>query len=411
MIDARDLTKTFGAHTAVDDISFRLEQGEVVGFLGPNGAGKTTTMRMLTGYLPATRGTIRVGGFDVLRESMQVRRRLGYLPENVPLYREYRVEEMLLFQARLHRMSKADAKRRCGEVLEQVGLTDRRRSRIGDLSRGLRQRAGLAVALLPNPDVLILDEPTSGLDPIQRLEVRALIRDLAAQHTVLLSSHILAEVEAVCPRVIILAEGRIAADGTPERLVSELGGGGHVRFEAVVGDAAVAREILESLPGVSRVEDDGRLGIHHQFDVYGSEDLREDVGALSAAKGWAIRELSWRQPTLEQLFARIALGLDKEAQLPSDRPVVTAPAADEPVKLVYNLDPFAGGAERPLDAPVDAAAAKKPAAPTLNPFENFGQSAPAAPPKPAGPTLNPFENFGRPAPSEDDPNRDVGGEG
>jgi ABC-2 type transport system ATP-binding protein len=436
VIDVRDLTKTFGAHAAVDHISFRLERGEVVGFLGPNGAGKTTTMRMLTGYLPATRGTIRIGGFDVLRESMQVRRRIGYLPENVPLYRELRVEEMLAFQGRLHGLARGELVRRSGEVLERVGLADRRRSRIVDLSRGLRQRAGLAVALLPRPDVLILDEPTSGLDPLQRLEVRDLLRELAAEHTVLLSSHILVEVEAVCPRVIILDRGRIAADGRPAELVRSLGGGSFVRFEAVVGEAAAALELLRSLPGVQRVEDRGRVGIHHQFEVHGSEDLREDVGALAAVRRWAVRELSHRQPTLEELFARIALRLDEGTPERPAPPGAPPPPAQPSDKLVYNLDPFAGGAARDLGAPVSPAAAPKsgsaatapaPTAPsgtmrTLNPFEGFGapppaaDGAPASPPAPAAPppaesartprppamrTLNPFEGFGAPPPAED----------
>ncbi|MEO0652567.1 MAG: ATP-binding cassette domain-containing protein [Planctomycetota bacterium] len=413
MIDVRDLTKAFGSHLAVSDLSFRLERGEVVGFLGPNGAGKTTTMRMLTGYLPPTRGTLRVGGFDVLRQSLEVRKRIGYLPENVPLYREHRVEEMLQFQGRLHGMPRGEIARRSGEVLERVGLADRRRTRIANLSRGLRQRTGLAVALLPKPDVLILDEPTSGLDPLQRIEVRGLIRELTEEHTVLLSSHILAEVEAVCPRVIILDRGQMAADGKPDELVRELGGGSHVRLEAVVPDPVAARELLESLPEVERVVDDGRLGIHHQFDVYGvgEGDLREDLGALAAAKGWALRELSWRRPTLEELFARIALRLE---ELPEE-PKPAAPSAPEPDKAVYNLDPFAGGAGRALDLPLAPdGATETPAAPsgakTLNPFENFGAaSAETKPEAPAPPkTLNPFENFGAPprAQAEDEPRAD-----
>jgi ABC-2 type transport system ATP-binding protein len=378
VIDVRELTKTFGQHTAVSDVSFRLERGEVVGFLGPNGAGKTTTMRMLTGFLPPTRGTVRVAGFDVLRQSLEVRRRIGYLPENVPLYREHRVEEMLAFHGRLHGMNRREIAARSAEVLERVGLADRRRSRIANLSRGLRQRAGLAVALLPKPDVLVLDEPTSGLDPLQRIEVRGLIRELTEEHTVLLSSHILAEVEAVAPRVIILHRGRIAADGTPSELVDQLGGDSHVRLEAVVGDAGRAAQLLRSLPGVERVDDDGRLGIHHQFDVFGADDLREDVGALAAAQGWALRELSWRRPTLEELFARIALELDGSP--PTGRPegasASAAPVAQR--ELPVSGAPLATGDLPILEAEAPAPTSEAPAARTLNPFEGFGSGAPAA---------------------------------
>jgi ABC-2 type transport system ATP-binding protein len=386
LISVAHLTRTFGSLRALDDISFEVAQGEVVGFLGPNGAGKTTAMRILTGYLPASAGTVRVAGFDVLRQSLEVRRRIGYLPESVPLYREHRVSEMLEFQARLHAMPRKDRARRIAEVLEQVGLTDRRRDLVGNLSRGLRQRAGLAVALLPAPEVLILDEPTSGLDPMQRLEVRGLIQDLRSRHTVLLSSHILPEIEAVCPRVVIVHKGRIAADGTPAELVARLVGGSHVRLEAVVGaDVAAAQRMLRSVAGVRDVVDRGRLGIHHQFDLVCDEDLREDVGAIAASRGWALRELSWRRPTLEQIFARIATGVSDELEpaRAADVDVVASvgaapPRADAPVQLltraptaiaaaptpgpatppsappprvVYNLNPFDRGATRSLSAP------------------------------------------------------------
>ncbi len=382
MISVDHLTRTFGSLRALDDISFEVAKGEVVGFLGPNGAGKTTAMRILSGYLPASSGTVKIAGFDVLRESLEVRRRIGYLPESVPLYREHRVVEMLEFQARLHAIPRKERASRIDKALEQVGLTDRRRDLVGNLSRGLRQRAGLAVALLPRPEVLILDEPTSGLDPMQRLEVRGLIQALRDEHTVLLSSHILPEIEAVCPRVVIVHKGRIAADGTPAELVAKLAGASHVRLEAVVGaDPAVALRMLRSIRGVRDVLDRGRLGIHHQFDLACDEDLREDVGAIAASRGWALRELSWQRPTLEQIFARIATGASDEvergpaappvavaAALPLDAPIVlggipaaprtvtanptaqpTAPAA--PPRAVYNLNPFDRGATRSLSVP------------------------------------------------------------
>ncbi len=377
MISVSHLTRTFGALRALDDVSFEVQPGEVVGFLGPNGAGKTTAMRILTGYLPASSGAVRVAGFDVLRQSLEVRRRIGYLPESVPLYREHRVVEMLEFQARLHTIPRKERSARIDEVLAQVGLTDRKQDLVGNLSRGLRQRAGLAVALLPRPEVLILDEPTSGLDPIQRLEVRALIQGLGRRHTVLLSSHILPEIEAVCPRVIIVHKGRIAADGTPAELVARLAGSSHVRLEAVVGhDVAAAIRILRTIRGLRDVVDRGRAGVHHQFDLICDEDLREEVGAIAAAKGWALRELSWRRPTLEQIFARIALGTGEEVVQPTQpAPVVPFEPTDEPVaitalapastvlsvapparpaqpaRVVYNLNPFDRGATRDLSTP------------------------------------------------------------
>ncbi|MFM7297614.1 MAG: ABC transporter ATP-binding protein, partial [Planctomycetota bacterium] len=333
MITVRDLTRRFGPHTANEGLSFHLEPGEVVGFLGPNGAGKSTTMRILSGYLPATSGSAEVAGFDVLRSSLEVRKRIGYLPESVPLYAEHRVEEMLDFQGRLHGLSRSERRTRIPRVLERAGIADRSRAIIGGLSRGQRQRVGIAVALLPDPQVLILDEPTSGLDPLQRLEMRKLLVELGREHTVLLSSHILPEIEAVCPRVIILSKGRIAADGTKDDLVRSLGGGARLRLEAVVGpDVAAAVRLLKALPGVGDVRERGRLGIHHVFEIPCAQDLREDVGALANAKRWAIRELSWQRPSLEQLFARIALDLPGEPESAEPAPSA-APAASASVQL------------------------------------------------------------------------------
>jgi ABC-2 type transport system ATP-binding protein len=322
MIRVSHLTRRFGHAVAVDDVSFRLERGEVVGFLGPNGAGKTTIMRMLTGFLPATSGSIEVAGHDVFRESIEVRRRIGYLPESVPLYREHRVEEMLGFQARLHRIPSRETRARIGAVLERVGMADRRRSLIGTLSKGQRQRIGLAVALLPDPEVLVLDEPTSGLDPLQRIGVRDLVGELAAERTVLLSSHILPEVEAVCPRVIILHRGRIAADGTATELLARHGAS-FVRVEAALADPAAALRLLAALPGVERAQDRGPDGAHHRFDLEGGgPELCAEVGRLAQREGWSLCELSRHRPTLEGLFARIALDLGTDAAVeraPEDR--------------------------------------------------------------------------------------------
>jgi len=378
MIEVAHLTRRYGAHTAVDDLSFTVQQGEVVGFLGPNGAGKTTTMRILAGYLPATSAkVIAVDGHDVQRDSMAVRRAIGYLPEAVPLYPELRVDEMMRFQGRLHRMNRQELRGRIGDVLERVGVLDRRKQLVGTLSRGLKQRVGLAVALLPDPGVLILDEPTSGLDPIQRGEVRRLITELASDRTVLLSSHILAEIENVADRVIILHEGRKVADGTQAELVHSLGGdGGHVLVEAMAAAEPTAMaELMRSLPGVERVDIGERVGIHTSFSVFGEGDLREDIGALAMTQTWALRELTWKRVTLEELFTRLVTGglqvdesresvtavpkpveqpatpvNDGATHLSSSLPLGT-PGTAQP-KTIYSLNPFDRGASRDLSKPV-----------------------------------------------------------
>ena len=380
VISVSHLSRSFGSITALDDVSFEVARGEVVGLLGPNGAGKTTAMRILTGYLPATSGAVSVAGFDVMNRSLEVRRHIGYLPESVPLYRELRVQEMLGFHARLHRIPRAEAKRRIPQVLERVGLAERSRELVGNLSRGLRQRVGLAVALLPSPDVLILDEPTSGLDPLQRIEVRAILKELGEQHTVLVSSHILPEIEAVCPRVIIVHKGRIVADGTRAELVGKLAGGSHVRLEAVLGkDATSAARLLGAIAGVRAVRDCGRVGIHQQFELVCESDLREEVGALAAVRGWALRELSWRAPTLEQLFARFAVGHEElapaaESAVPAavnEAPqkieinlgAPVAPPAAPPARTIYSLNPFDRGAQRDLSRPVSSDPTQEPPKP------------------------------------------------
>ena len=338
MIRVSHLSRRFGPRLALDDLSFEIDRGEVVGFLGPNGAGKTTALRILAGYLPATSGSASVAGFDVFLQSLEVRRRIGYLAESVPLYRELRVVEMLEFHGRLYRMPRASRRRRIQEVLDRVGVRDRQRDAIGGLSRGLRQRVALALALLPDPEVLLLDEPTSGLDPLQRIEVRSLLRDLAERRTVLLSSHILPEIEAACPRVLVIHRGKIVGDGTPSSLASDLGDASHVRVEAAVGpDFEQALRILRGTPGAREVFHRGRLGVHDAFDILGEEDLREDVGAIAARMGWALRELSWRRPTLEQIFARLTIGLEPTAREAAASAEPSPPAAPP---AVVTLNPF-----------------------------------------------------------------------
>ncbi|MFT7677286.1 MAG: ABC-2 type transport system ATP-binding protein [Planctomycetota bacterium] len=399
MIEVAHLERRYGPLVAVDDVSFTLEAGEVVGFLGPNGAGKTTTMRILTGYLPATRAEkLVVAGHDVLRRGLEARAAIGYLPESVPLYKEMRVQEMLEFQGQLHAMSRSDRRERIGMVLERVGVADRSNQLVGNLSRGLRQRVGLAVALLPDPEVLILDEPTSGLDPLQRIEVRALIKELASEHTVLVSSHILAEIEAICPRVIILNQGKLVADGTREELVQKYAGSGTFHLEAAVGDAADAQRLLGQLPGVSQVDVGEKVGVHQAFRVLGEGDLREDIGALASIKGWALRELSWDRPDLESLFARLVQGDDWQAA--TSKPAAAAAAAPAAAsttplltpeltaigldlapqkpssaapKTIYSLNPFDQGASRDLGAPMQVQPTDAPQPPKTDCDEESSQ--------------------------------------
>jgi ABC-2 type transport system ATP-binding protein len=318
VITANHLTRRFGPVLAVDDVSFEIGRGEVVGFLGPNGAGKTTTLRILAGFLPSTSGNASISGHDVQRESLEVRRNIGYLAESVPLYGEHRVQEMLDFQGRLHGMSAADRKRRIPEVLERVGVLDRKRQLVAHLSRGLRQRVGLATALLPDPDVLILDEPTSGLDPIQRMEVRKLIEDLGTERTVIISSHILPEIEAVCPRVLILSHGRLVADGTQDELVASMGHGSHVRLE-ISGehDRGIVEAELQRLPHVLGIESRAGADGYIEYDLRCDIDLREAIGRHAQEQHYRVRELSWRKASLEQLFVRLALNIESE-MLPQD---------------------------------------------------------------------------------------------
>lgn len=292
----------------MSELSFEIARGEVVGFLGLNGAGKTTTMRMLTGYLPPTSGTIRVAGHDVLKESLAVRRRLGYLAEGVPLYKEHRVVEMLKFQGQLFGMGRREIKRRTAEVLERVGLEGRARSLVRSLSKGMRQRVGIAVALLPAPDVLILDEPTSGLDPIQRASVRELVIELAAERTVMISSHILPEIEAVCGRLIILHQGRKVADGTKAELLEREGGSQlRMRIDARrLEQAVVQRHIEARVPGAD--VEVVRAGDELVATIATSADPSVELGLLAAERGWILRQLTWREASLEALFGRFTTG-------------------------------------------------------------------------------------------------------
>ena len=303
MIEVSNLSKTYPGVLAVDELSFTVGKGEIVGFLGPNGAGKSTTMRILTCFIAPTSGSAKLAGFDVLQQSMEVRRRVGYLPESNALYTEMRVEEYLHFRARLRDISAADRGVRVGEVLEKVRLTDRRRSIIAHLSKGLRQRVGLADAILHRPEIVILDEPTIGLDPTQVREARELIRGLGQAHTVLLSSHILSEVEKLCGRVLILNRGRLVESGTPEEIANRLMKTGRVRLE-IRGDGRAIKEALEKVAGVVRILWSNKADMN-QYLVEPKEglDLRADLMRVCMTNGWDVYELGYERLSLEEAFS------------------------------------------------------------------------------------------------------------
>jgi ABC-2 type transport system ATP-binding protein len=310
MIEVRELTKRFTRQTVVDQVSFNVGQGEIVGFLGPNGAGKTTTMRMLTGYLPPTSGSISVAGFDVFRQSVEARRRIGYMPENVPLYDEMRVREYLKFRARLKGLSNRDARTRVNDVVDVCGLEPVRRKMIKVLSKGFRQRVGLADALIHSPELLILDEPTNGLDPIQIRQIRELIKRLGEKHTILLSTHILSEVEMTCGRVIIIDSGRICAQDTPRALVEGMRAAGRVVVE-VAADPDAAREAIGGLDHVKRVtaepagDDDDDRWYRFEVLVDSGTDARERLHELITRKGWPLRDLHRHVASLEDVFVEL----------------------------------------------------------------------------------------------------------
>ena len=310
MIRVDQLEKRFGQTLAVDRISFEVQQGEVVGFLGPNGAGKTTTIRVLTCFHPATSGTAEVAGFDVRRQPVEVRRQIGYLPENVPIYPDLRVEEYLHYRAALKGVERRLRKAAVGAAMERCGVVEVRRKLVGTISRGYRQRVGLADALVANPPILILDEPTSGLDPNQRRRIKELVHELANEHTILFSSHILAEVQDVSSRILVIHQGRIRADGTPQQLLQQSAG----RHLAVIagGSAAALRQALHDLPGlVSLAVEDGADGFAAASAAVGiGEDPRDAAYARLQLAGLPIRELRLELPSLEEYFRQVTEGED-----------------------------------------------------------------------------------------------------
>ena len=300
MIQVNGLTKDYGARRAIDNLTFDAEQGEIVGFLGPNGAGKTTTMRILTSYMPPTEGTAIVAGYDVMEESMEVRRRVGYLPETVPLYNDMTALEYLIYMADLRKIPNSEE--RAYETLEMVNLGDRATSYIGNFSKGMRQRVGLAQALIHRPEVLILDEPTIGLDPAQVVEMRNVIREMGKDRTVLLSTHILSEAQQICDRVLIINKGKIVAEDTPENLQSRLMGSQrvvlHVRGEP---DGLAAR--VSKVKGARDVEtkQDGSV----EFEFAAGQDIRPQVAKAVILGGFDLLEMRLIGLSLEEIFLEL----------------------------------------------------------------------------------------------------------
>jgi len=310
MIDVRSLTKHYGPITAIRDVSFSVAPGEIVGFLGPNGAGKSTTMRILSCFMPASEGTANVAGFDVFSQSMEVRRRIGYLPENVPLYPDMRVVAYLDFVAEVKGLSRAARRQRVGEVMERCLIADVQQRLIGKLSKGYRQRVGLAQAIVSDPAVLILDEPTIGLDPQQIAEIRALIKSLAGEHTVILSTHILPEVSMVCSGVIIINKGSIVAQGPIDSLVEQFFPTARVHVQ-MAGPVTAVRTALRSIAGVVAVHDEPPAGDGAPGFVVESprdRDVRAQVFQLAAEQKWDLLELRRVGMTLEEVFIRVVAG-------------------------------------------------------------------------------------------------------
>jgi ABC-2 type transport system ATP-binding protein len=308
MIEVENLGKTYVEEPVVRDLSFFVPEGQVLGFLGPNGAGKTTVMRMLTAFLPPTTGRVVVAGVDLDQDPVGLRRHVGYLPENVPLYPEMRVDEYLRFRADVEEVPRGEVHARIEYVVDRCMVGEVRRQVIGTLSKGFRQRVGLAGALVHQPPVLILDEPTVGLDPNQIIKVRELINELGEDHTVLLSTHILPEVEQVCERVFIIDRGRIVADGTPDALSTKLVGNPSLAVE-LKGANGAARDALQSLPGVITINErgEGRYLLEHAA----GSDPREAVFRLAVENGWVLLALTPQQASLEDVFVRLTTREDE----------------------------------------------------------------------------------------------------
>jgi ABC-2 type transport system ATP-binding protein len=307
LIEVQNLTKAYGPVTAVDHVSFTVNKGEILGFLGPNGAGKTTTMRILTGFMPASSGTARVAGFDVSTDSLEVRRHIGYLPEAPPLYPDMAVETYLDFVLRIKNVPAEQRRARVADALEKTNLGDKRTQLIKRLSRGYKQRVGLAQALVHDPDVIVLDEPTVGLDPKQIIEVRHLIKGLAGTHTIILSTHILPEVSMTCDRVVIINKGKIAAVDTPQNLTSQLKSGQRIQIEVQAPEKPL-QDLLGQIPGASRVEVDASRADGHMLAIVEAapgKDIRSLIAAKVIEKHWELYELRGVSMSLEDIFLEL----------------------------------------------------------------------------------------------------------
>ncbi|MBF0292838.1 MAG: ABC transporter ATP-binding protein [Nitrospinae bacterium] len=311
MIKVENLTKNYGAFKAIDGISFNVERGEICGFLGPNGAGKTTTMRILTGFMPPTEGRVELGGLDIADNVIEVKKKVGYLPESTPLYGEMRVYEYLDFVAEIKGLKGSARKKKVDEVLETTYIADRRRSLIRSLSKGYRQRVGLAQALLNDPEVLILDEPTVGLDPKQIADIRSLIKDLSGKRTVILSSHILPEVQMICSRVLIINKGRVIAADTPERLSSKFAQAGQFTV-SVAGPVESVAQAISNLPEVanvsiaSRGEANGMETADYLLESKSDADPRKSLARMVVERDWTMLGLSTSQPmSLEDVYLKL----------------------------------------------------------------------------------------------------------
>ena len=305
MIQAESLTHYYGPYPAIQDVNFDVRRGEILGFLGPNGAGKTTTMRIITGFLPPSRGSVTLDGYDVVEQSLEARRRVGYLPETVPLYTDMSVNNYLKYMGTLRGMAPNTIKSRFGEVIDVCRLGDYRKTHIGKLSKGFRQRVGIAQAILHQPQLLVLDEPTIGIDPIQVVETRKLIQELGRDQTVVLSSHILPEVSMICDRVLIINEGHIVAEDTPKNLAEGLQGVERLEVE-IGGPAAEVLPVLKGIRGVNDVAHVNRDGRHtYTIQADSGQDLRDAISQAVISNGWSLRGLQMVGMSLEEIFLRL----------------------------------------------------------------------------------------------------------
>ena len=329
MIEVQHISKRYGRVTAVDDVSFRVERGEILGFLGPNGAGKTTTMRILTGYMPPTEGRATVAGFDIFDKPIEAKRRIGYLPETPPLYPDMTVREYLDFVGKIKGVPGRERKDRVTSVMQRTHIADMADRHCAKLSKGYRQRVGLAQALIHNPDVLILDEPTAGLDPKQIIETRDLIRGLAGDHTIVLSTHILPEVAQTCQRVVIINKGRVVAVDTPDNLTARLRGAETLYVE-VDAAGAEAGEVIATIPGVTRVAGSLQRGTVAGFEVESERDrdVRRELARAIVTRGWGLLELRPMRMSLEEIFLQVTTE-EVPGEPASEEEVRTEPLIEE----------------------------------------------------------------------------------